>query len=173
MSDAMNISMDHVNVPQDHIEYLREQFIAVVSTVGQDGSPHSATVFFWINDVVHTDFNLYFVTRRHTRKYKDIAQDPRVAVVVGANFEPVTVQIEGEAELVEAQDGYENMVDLAERLHAHPDLAQIYGGHFQPRNPFPQMEGEDFAFIRVRPAWVRMMRYDGGKGELVFEQVRP
>lgn len=162
-------------LPDNHIEYLRDQVTAVLSTVSPEGAPHSATVFYWINDIVaeHGDFNVYFVTRRHTRKFKNLMNDARVAMVVGTTFEPFTVQLEGEAELVETQDSFEGMEELAQRLHAHPTIGMIYSGAFYPRNPFKQMEGEDFALFRIRPSWVRVMRYDEKEQRLVFEQIRP
>lgn len=162
------------DLPKDHITYLRSQIIAVVSTIDKETKkPQSATVFYWINDVHRGEFNLYFVTRRYTRKFHNLMSDPSVSVVVGTGFDPLTVQLEGEAELVESQDGLQNMAELTERLHAHPTLAMIYSGAFVPRNPFPQQEGDDFAVFRVRPSWVRFMRYDQERGELVFDQIKP
>jgi hypothetical protein len=63
------------------------------------------------------------------------------------------------------------LAEFAKRMHAKPSMARLYAGAFYPRNPFAQMEGEDFAVIRVLPTSVRWMRHDPKEDKLVFHQI--
>ncbi len=155
------------------IEYLGSRAIAVVSTVSKEGLPQAATVFYWVDETVHGGFSLYFVTRRHTRKFSNIMHNPAVAVVVGTDMDPHTVQIEGEAELVEVGESVTQLGRLAMLVGKHPKVAALYTGAFYPKDPFSGIEGKDFAVFRVSPKWVRYMTYDEEKRDIVYLQTLP
>lgn len=163
--------MTRPRVINEAIAYLRSQLMAVVSTVGTDGKPQAATVFFWVDDVARNRFNIYFVTRRHSRKFANLLINHSVAVVVGSAFEPHTLQIEGEAELIAAGDGIRNMARLSKLLAKKPNMSMLYSGAFFPKNPFGKIIGEDFAVFQVKASWARFMTYDKESKELAYHQI--
>ncbi len=156
------------------IRYLRSQLVTVIATVSPDGKPHAATVFFWINDVTDAGFKLYFVTRRHTWKYKNLrGGNDAIAMVIGTEFAPVTVQIDGMAELLESNDGMANLPDLKKQLAKKPLQSRLYAGAFYPKNPFPDIAGEDFAVFRITPLRVQYMRRKKGARAIEHVQILP
>lgn len=157
----------------DTVAFLRTKLTAVVSWVTAEGRPQSATVFYWVNDVAQGQFNVYFVTRRSTRKFAAMLANPAVSIVSGTDMEPNSVQIEGDVTPVDAANGLRELEELTERMSAHPHLQMLYGGSFFPKNPFGDLEGEDFAVMRVKPTWVRFMRRHAVTQELEYLQVLP
>jgi hypothetical protein len=88
---------------------LRDHHFAVLSTVGEDGTPHAAGVTYG------TAYNgrelvLYVMTRRHLRKARDIADHPQVALVVPIAHRvlrflpPATIQLHGQAQILDWTD---------------------------------------------------------------------
>jgi uncharacterized pyridoxamine 5'-phosphate oxidase family protein len=153
------------------LAFLRSKFVAVVATSTPDGQPQAATVFYWVNDTDAADapFKLYFVTRRSTRKFPNLLANNRVAVVVGTEFEPATVQIDGEAEIIDASDGIGNLQELKKLLVRHPTMAMLYAGEFFPRSPFRKLS-KDFVLVRVRPTWVRFMHHDKANKDIEYDE---
>jgi len=153
----------------DIIDFLRSKHIAVLSTVHHDRSPQSATVFFHLGDVVSpSNFRIYVVTRRHSRKFTNLLSDPKVALVVGTELEPHSVQIEGEAKLMDVSNGVEQLFDLGKMLLADPELGMLYTGAFYPNNPFGQIEGVDYAVFKITPTWIRYMHPDAEAKKIAY-----
>src|SRR5215208_1236583 len=88
---------------------LRNHHFAVLSTVDEDGTPHAAGVTYG-TAYAGRDLVLYIMTRRHLRKARDIAGNPRVALVVPIEHRvlrflpPATIQLHGRAEIVDWTD---------------------------------------------------------------------
>jgi pyridoxine/pyridoxamine 5'-phosphate oxidase len=83
------------------LSYIKEQLLAVVSTVNSRGMPESAVVGFGETD----DFELIFGTYNTSRKYKNIQANPRVSFVIGW-VNGKTVQYEGVARELEGEEAY-------------------------------------------------------------------
>lgn len=155
---------------EEMLEYLRSQTIAVVGSVSAEGDPQVATVYFWVNDIKGKDFSIFFLTRRHTRKFANLLSNKKAAVVVGTAFEPNSVQIDGTAEIVDVGDNVKDMVELQKRLRKKPVMALLFGGAFYPKSPFRDL-GKDFVLFRVRPTWCRWLRFDKAKKKFDYVQV--
>ena len=88
---------------------LRKHHFAVLSTAGAEGFPHSAGVSYGISGP-GPDFAMYVMTRTHLQKTRDIAQNPRVSVVVPLTrrflwfLPPATIQLQGRAEILDWTD---------------------------------------------------------------------
>lgn len=85
-------------------EFLREHPLGVLSTVSQ-GKPWGAAIFFVADDF----FNIYFITRADTQKYKNIEKHPHVALTVADGKTQTTVQIAGAVTRV-SPDKYHDVV---------------------------------------------------------------
>jgi len=70
--------------------FIRQHNLAVISTLSKDNKPEAALVGF----AVSQDLEIVFDTVKTSRKYKNILQNPSVAVVIGWDNE-TTVQYEG------------------------------------------------------------------------------
>lgn len=71
--------------------FLRHHRMGVLSTVGPDGTPWGAAVYF----VADEDFRFYFVTRAGTLKYQNIDNSPLAAFTVADAESQTTVQASG------------------------------------------------------------------------------
>lgn len=127
------------------LKFLREQRTAVISTVSPAGEPESAVITFIADD----GFDLYFVTRKSSRKYKNILQSPKVSVVVGFDPEkPTTLQMQGVAETMPASS-----------------LTTIYAitKNLMVREfnwwPLLKVVGLDFVLLKVKMNWVRWFNF--------------
>lgn len=116
------------------VHFLRQHRLAVQASVAAGGAPQAAVVGFGVSD----DAEIVFDTLTTTRKYRNLAADPRIALVIGWDHE-ATAQIEGVvdfptgAELARVRDVY---------FAAYPDG--------RDRLAWPGI-----THARVRPTWVR------------------
>jgi len=141
--------------------FLRANLVCVIATVDGD-KPEAATIHFLADD----EMNLFFVTRRQTRKFKNLSENPNVAIVVGTELAPRTLQIEGEA--VEIDESHGDLTKLARR----PGMSDIYAGAISG-DPFADIKGMDFAVFKVIPNWIRWMDLDEKKKKEIYRQVVP
>ncbi len=126
-------------------EFLENPFVATVTTLRQDGSPHSTVV--WVD---REDGTVLFNTARGRAKVRHLERDPRVAVTV---VDPGNVyrwlSVTGRAELVD------------EGADAHIDkLAKKYLG----RDEYPwRSPDEQRVIVRIRPEKVDATGLDDGQ----------
>lgn len=78
-------------------EFLNTHPVGVLSTADEDGNPHASVIYFSISE----EFAITFVTRKRTRKYQNLQQDPRAMLVVFDSAGQVTVQISGVVQMIE------------------------------------------------------------------------
>jgi general stress protein 26 len=70
--------------------FIKQHILAIISTATANGNPEAALVGFAISH----DLEIVFDTVKTSRKYKNLLQNPVVAVVIGWDNE-TTVQYEG------------------------------------------------------------------------------
>jgi nitroimidazol reductase NimA-like FMN-containing flavoprotein (pyridoxamine 5'-phosphate oxidase superfamily) len=91
------------------LRQLRNHDFAVLSTVDEAGNPHSAGVNYGVSRPGHP-LALYVMTRRQLKKARNIAQSPRVSVVIPVTrrllwfLPPATIQVHGHAEILNWTD---------------------------------------------------------------------
>jgi nitroimidazol reductase NimA-like FMN-containing flavoprotein (pyridoxamine 5'-phosphate oxidase superfamily) len=91
------------------LRQLRKRNFAVLTTVDEAGNPHAAGVNYGVSRPGRP-FALYVMTRRHLKKARNIAQNPRVSVVIPMSrrllwfLPPPTVQLRGRAEILDWND---------------------------------------------------------------------
>ena len=92
--------------PELVLRELRQHDFAVLSSVGSDGNPHSAGVTYGVSR--HGEpLAIYVMTRKHLRKARDIAENPKVSLVVPLPrrllwlLPPATIQLHGRAEILD------------------------------------------------------------------------
>lgn len=88
---------------------LRAHNFAVLATVDEDGAPDSAGVNYGVS-APGRDLALYVMTRRHLKKTRNIARNPRVSLVIPLPrrllrfIPPATIQLRGRAEILDWTD---------------------------------------------------------------------
>jgi len=115
------------------VQFLRRYRLAVEASVAPGGAPQAAVIGFGVSDTCE----IVFDTVTTTRKYGNLAADPRIALVIGWDHE-ATAQIEGVvdfptgAELARVRDVY---------FAAYPDGRD-------------RLAWAGITHARVRPTWV-------------------
>lgn len=126
---------------EEILDFLKKNVLAVVSTVSSNNEPEAATVLYMIDD----DLNFYFITRRDTRKVENLAINKNIAIVVGTELSPITIQANGEAELLDKKE----LPEFIGKLSKRKNVEELYYG------PFLNIPGIDFAVFKVKLKWLR------------------
>ena len=127
--------------------FLREAEIGVLSTVGPDGRPHAAPIWF-----LYEDGAIVMITGARSRKARNIARNPEVALTVDRRSLPYyAVMVRGVAEI-----GPRPADDLRLRM------AVRYLGEDLGRRYHDAGTGEGTVTIRVQPRSI--VEYRGRSG---------
>ncbi|HLH39681.1 MAG TPA: pyridoxamine 5'-phosphate oxidase family protein [Bryobacteraceae bacterium] len=114
------------------LDFLRRRRLAVVSTASSNGKPESAVVGIAVSE----DLEIVFDTVRTSRKYRNLAVNPSVAVATWTGEK--TAQYEGIAsELGEADARYRDLY-----LEIFPDGRD-------------RLSWPGITHFVIRPAWIR------------------
>jgi len=128
------------------VAFVRHHRLAVEASVTQSAGPQAAVVAIAVSD------NLEFVfdTVTSSRKYQNLVQNPRIALVIGWDRE-ITMQVEG-------------MVDFP----SGADLEQVrevyFATHPDGRN---RLSWPGIVHARVRPTWLRYSDFNQDPGLIV------
>ena len=117
------------------------QPLGVIGTLAEGSRPESATVYY----AYDTALNLYFITKKSSRKYKNIERNPFVSFVITKENPARTIQIEGTAAPVgtpyDEQDIYE-------------ELQRLSRDHIKTP-PLEELPSSDLVFMKITTDWVR------------------
>jgi general stress protein 26 len=119
---------------QTVLSFLHSNEYCIVSTVDSHNKPEAALVGFSENDT----FEIMIGTMEDTRKFKNISQNPAMAIVIGWD-NLMTVQYEGTARIVEGDE-----------------LKTYQANHFAKlpgAEKFKDLPGQKY--IVVSPEWLR------------------
>ncbi|HSA50201.1 MAG TPA: PPOX class F420-dependent oxidoreductase [Yinghuangia sp.] len=97
-------------------EFLQEQRVATLATLGQDGRPHLVAMWYAVIDGV-----IWFETKAKSQKAANLRRDPRVTVMVesGHTYDQLRgVSLDGTAEIVDDREAlFAVGVSIWERYH--------------------------------------------------------
>jgi len=123
------------------LQFLRHHRLAVLASVAASGGAQAAVVGIAVTDT----FEIVFDTLDTTRKVQNIAEDPRVALVVGG-------VLEGEEQTVQ----YEGVADRPTGVELQP-LQELYLRTFPDGRD--RLTWPGIMYVRVKPLWVRFSDY--------------
>ncbi len=150
-----------LNENREHIEsFLNQNSIAVVSTISSHGQPSSAAVYFTLDD----ELNFYFITKRDTKKSKNLMNNSKAALAVYEATSQTIVQAEGEAH--EETDPERTQKVFGEVLRS--SLASSEAGV----PPISKLQAGHYIAYKFKPTSLKMASYirpEGGSAEQVFE----
>jgi PPOX class probable F420-dependent enzyme len=123
-------------------QFLDNPYVGIVTTLREDGSPHSTVV--WVD---REDGDVSFNTARGRAKPRHLERDPRVSLLVLDPSDPYKwVAVSGRVELVE--DGADAQIDK---------LAKKYLG----KDEYPwRSPTEQRVTVRIRPEHVDSSGFD-------------
>jgi nitroimidazol reductase NimA-like FMN-containing flavoprotein (pyridoxamine 5'-phosphate oxidase superfamily) len=129
------------NSRADALAFLKDHSAGVIATVSKDYTPHASVIYYVADD----SFNVYFLTKRGSRKHAAIGAHPQVAFTIGRQEVPQTLQIEGVAsELTSPEEKESHGTDLMNMLATQtPGMI-----------PAGKMDG-DLAVMWLQPKWAR------------------
>ncbi|MBI2546191.1 pyridoxamine 5'-phosphate oxidase family protein [Candidatus Woesearchaeota archaeon] len=136
--------MDQLSKKRRIVEFLKQNKVAVLSTITPDGKPESATVEYVLTDKLEIIFNTFATYR----KYRNLKNNASVAIVVG--FKDKTVQYEGLAGEAKGKEQEE-----CKKLHA---------SSIKHKTKFHEMP--ETRYFKVSPKWIRYADYSKKPWEL-------
>ena len=122
--------------------FIRQHNLAVISTLSKDNKPEAALIGF----AVSRDLEIVFDTVKTSRKYKNILQNPSVAVVIGWDNE-TTVQYEG----IAAELSGDNAAYYKEIYF------QVYKDGRERAETWPHI-----VHFKITPNWIRYSNFNEG-----------
>jgi general stress protein 26 len=136
----------------DALAFLKQHTAGVLSTVSADGKAHGSAIYYVTDD----DFNIYFITLKTSRKFANLQENPSVALTVGRQDVPQTIQLEGVASALQHPDD----------IGAHAaDLMKVLTSNSRYYAPLTQLGSADTAIIWIQPKWVRWADYANAETE--------
>jgi PPOX class probable F420-dependent enzyme len=103
-------------LPDDVRALFEGPNIGHVATLLPDGSPHTVPVWLGVEDG-----RIAFLTSLSSRKGRNLARDPRVAISVTAHDQPFTMAtVRGRAQLVEGDEAWEIIDRIARKYTGAP-----------------------------------------------------
>ena len=123
---------------EEVLGFMKRERLGVLATIGSDGQPEAALMGFAVTPALE----MIFDTVKTSRKYPNLKENPRVALVIGCSSE-ITVQYEGWAEEL----GGESVTKyLPVYFEAFPD-------------GLTRREWPGIVYFVVRPTWIRYCDY--------------
>jgi uncharacterized pyridoxamine 5'-phosphate oxidase family protein len=138
-------------------EFLQANHVGVLSTVGESQQPLGSAVYF----VTDEEFNIYFVTRVETQKYKNIEQNAKVALTVVEATQQTTVQLSGNVAKLPAHDYADIVFDKLAALKPAKDA------DWAP--PIEKVHKGDYIALKITPTHLQYANYSKAYRE--FNQV--
>jgi uncharacterized protein len=148
--------------------FLAEHTTLTLATVGPDGAPAAAAVFYAADD----GLSLYFLSEEHTEHGRNLLADPRVAGTIQADGQDWRgirgVQVRGEARIVAGADLAHAAAVYGRKFAFVAALLAGSGGAGALVGPLAKAR-----FWLLRPSWFRLIdntvRF-GFKEELVMDE---
>ena len=142
------------------INYIDNNPAAVLSTVGEDGSPHGAVIYV----CTASHHTLCFVTKNQTQKYLNLTKSPKVSLTIFNEKESSTLQASGRAYVADDPGMIDYVMDKVTKMHAMQ-------ASWLP--PASKVQGGEYAVIGIELEQARLAEYRGvdSVGGGIFTQI--
>lgn len=143
-------------------KFLLSHELGVISTVSDEGELSSAVIYYFSDD----DFNIYFVTKSNTQKYRNIAANGKIALTIYDEPKRFTLQARGTASEVKEQDTQSRIMNHLAKVRGDSEHAWF--------PPVALLEGGDYALLKVHLDHIQIADYANFRkvGSDVVEDVR-
>jgi len=139
-------------------EFVKSKQTAVIATISNTGKPSAATIYFLMDE----KYTIYFMTKKFARKFENLQYDHEIALVIGMDNEPATVQIEGVAsQIIEEKEFDLRLKQLKEKFFKNEFVAPLFQLSSEDKN--------DIVIYKITPKWIRWLdlRRDKSDGEFI------
>jgi len=140
----MSDSLSHHEV----LDYVAENPVMVLGTLGADGTPHGAAIY----GVATSSDQLYFVTKTETQKCRDIVLHPTVSITIVNASENSSLQANGRARV-------ENEPHTIEIVMTK--ITSVYTRTADWLPPIAKIRAGTYCIIGVKLRFVRLARFKG------------
>lgn len=152
----MNLMDQHNERKKVAFDFLKSHKTAVIATTSASEGPQASTVYY----VIDSDFSLYFLTGDATKKFKNLAENNKIAFVVGTGPELVTIQGGGRAERLKHPYTDDIILRMSENL-------SLKESRYWPIFKLP--EGAIYVF-KIHPEWMIMVNLDIERSEKDYKE---
>lgn len=127
--------MSAVNSFKDNQEvynFLNANPIGVLATTTKSGDPHGTTVYFKIDE----DFNLYFLSKKDTKKVDNIKHNNNVMLVVFEPLKQINIQVSAVAKEVTDEESsgeiFKQILEITRQTSTAeiPPISKLFAGHY-------------------------------------------
>lgn len=130
------------------MNYIEQNPLATLGTVNDDGTPHGAVVYI----CALSNQTVCFITKNLTQKYINVTERPAVSLTIGNDKDSSTLQITGQASVVDNAELMDTILKKITQVHARmaewlPPLAKLRAGNY--------------AIIAVKITHARLGEYKG------------
>jgi uncharacterized protein YhbP (UPF0306 family) len=122
------------DVEREAKELLEKEELCTLATASENGVPEAATVRYMSDD----DFDIYINSGSTYRKYQNMKENSRVAVVIDGEYK--NIQLEGEAEEIDREDS--------------DYIVQMYEDKYGKSK---YLTNDESVFFRIETDWVRIL----------------
>ena len=152
---------NHKKTKELALKFLKDHKTAVVATASRSGEPEAATLFYAIDD----DFIFNFITDSKGRKFKNLKENPHVAIVIGTGPDVVTIQCGGHAEMIDYLKDTDRAEKVIRKVHENSKL------HVNPPAlPVLVNPGVQLGVFIVKPEWMVMLNLEYEKDPEGFKR---
>lgn len=152
--------METNSLKDSTLQFLKEKesLTAVIGTVTPEGNPHTAVVYYFVDE----NFNFYFLTATNTRKYNYLLKNPNTSIVIGFGPSYVTIQGSGTSTLIKKASDEENetITQIKKRLQDH-------NNETWPVFQLGKLEGESIAVFKFTPESLYLLNLESDNGLVV------
>jgi uncharacterized pyridoxamine 5'-phosphate oxidase family protein len=153
------MGMKQPNIDGKVHDFLKKHHMAVLSTVSLDGKPWGSAVNF----VIDEELNFFFMTRGGTLKYKNIENNPNVAITVADEESQQTVQAQGEISKVAVKDIIDVVFKKLAKIKPHNDYGWI--------PPVIKVHKGDYMVLMFTPSKLQYADFKQHKTEVFDEYI--
>jgi general stress protein 26 len=131
--------MEKTEVKQKVKDFLKQNPAGVLSTVGEDSSPYSTTIY----SVVDDDLSIYFLSKAETQKIKNIQNNNKVMFVAFETKTQTNVQVSGYALEIKDQrdqDIFKKILEVTRNTSGAevPPISKLFAGPYAVYEIQPQ-----------------------------------
>ena len=130
----------------DIIDYIKNNPVMVLGTVGKHGKPHGAAVYV----CSITADEVYFITKTETQKFKDILDNPQVSVTIVNSTENSSLQASGVAKVVSDPAVIELVMGK---------MAKVYGASADWLPPITKLRAGPYQVVHITLEHARLARF--------------
>lgn len=154
-STSSEASQNLINV------FLRHHTSGVLATADGAANPHASVVYYHLED----DFSILFGTKRETQKFKNLEENPQVALVVYDEQTQSTAQIVGRVEVVDDETVVEKVLDNMQTISARNSIENV--------PPADKLDAGGFVAVRLYPQAIKLAEYGFTKpnADNIFETI--